>query len=327
MTGIVLHNDCHQSSGEWPKCPKNFCTSGKSDNPIRRIPSTPSYIPIFPSDSLTSADFDHPAWSAPAGGAHRRLGVEVKLSARIVLWVAEKRKWKKMKENEICGVWLGKFAVILRWKKKARATFPDSKKSHQKEGIRLEEPSGEESREAEASGSGGGVQIIGLKRNDWDETVSLLLFPPHSRHPHDHVSNPRLRSRESRKFRLVQFGFGGRRMQFLPRIRGGGGWRRAAKKPMTDRKVVVGSKVKKKKKMNRRINNYWKNIHLLAGSDLKGFEIFRFCREYPINSRMKSKRQNKTLTPRVFFTWKGAKEIQTFGVTVSIVARSARTSR
>lgn len=41
----------------------------------------------------------------------------------------------------------------------------------------MEEPSGEESRGAEASGGGGGgFQIIGLKQNDWDKTVSWLLF-------------------------------------------------------------------------------------------------------------------------------------------------------
>lgn len=41
----------------------------------------------------------------------------------------------------------------------------------------MEEPWGEESRGAEASGGGGGgFQIIGLKQNDWDKTVSWLLF-------------------------------------------------------------------------------------------------------------------------------------------------------
>lgn len=69
------------------------------------------------------------------------------------------------------------------WVKKNNNVSDGSRlvKSHQKEGIRLEEPSGEESRGVEAGGGSGGFQIIGLKQNDWDKTVSWLLCFPHSR--------------------------------------------------------------------------------------------------------------------------------------------------
>lgn len=78
-------------------------------------------------------------------------------------------KWNEMK-IAVGGIY---WDFRVKKKKKDVRDYSRLQKSHQKEGIRLEEPSGEESRGAEASGGGGGgFQIIGLKQNDWDKTVS-----------------------------------------------------------------------------------------------------------------------------------------------------------
>lgn len=101
-----------------------------------------------------------------------------------------------MKENEICSVWLGKSHCDFGVKKRRAQRFPTPKVSSEG-GIRLEEPSGEESREAEASG-GGGLQIIGLKRNDWDDTVSWLLFPPPPSRSRSRFKSPSALSRKQK---------------------------------------------------------------------------------------------------------------------------------